>query len=83
MTPKVNVSAFESNNYFDGSPVQAGIGLGLNNFPNAMDRSGLVVRTESRERLGPSLQMLGAGRRSRAGSPTRMKSPLMTPLEEA
>ncbi len=48
------------------------------------DRAGLVVRTESRERLqaGPNLQMLGAGRRSRAGSPTRMKSPLMTPLEE-
>lgn len=82
MTPKVNVVAFESNNYFDGSSAQNGIGLGLNNFPNAMDRSGLVVRTESRERLGPSLQMLGAGRRSRTGSPTRMKSPLMAPLEE-
>jgi len=82
MTPKVNVVAFESNNYFDGSSAQNGVGLGLNNFPNAMDRSGLVVRTESRERLGPSLQMLGAGRRSRAGSPTRMKSPLMAPLEE-
>lgn len=83
MTPKVNVTAFESSTYFDGPPAQAGVGLGLNNFPNAMDRSGLVVRTESRERLGPSLQMLGAGRRSRTGSPTRLKSPLMTPLEEA
>ena len=77
--PKVNVS-FEAANYFEGSPVQ-GVGLGLNNVPNAMDRSGLVVRTESRERLS-TLQMLGAGRRSRTGSPTRMKSPLMTPLEE-
>ncbi|TPX15058.1 uncharacterized protein E0L32_004888 [Thyridium curvatum] len=47
---------------------------------SAIDRSGLVVRTESRERL--QLQMLNAGRRSRAGSPTRLKSPLMTPLEE-
>lgn len=82
-TPKVNVTAFESSAYFDAQPAQPGVGLGLNNFPNAMDRSGLVVRTESRERLGPSLQMLGAGRRSRTGSPTRMKSPLMTPLEEA
>ncbi|KAH9897303.1 GDA1/CD39 family-domain-containing protein [Xylariomycetidae sp. FL2044] len=47
---------------------------------NAIDRSGLVVRTESRERLVP--QMLGAGRRSRTGSPTRLKSPLMSPLAE-
>jgi Golgi nucleoside diphosphatase len=84
-TPKLNVVNFDSNNYFDKPPA-AGVGLGLSNggsaFPNAMDRSGLVVRTESRERLGPTLQMLGAGRRSRTGSPTRMKSPLMTPLEE-
>ncbi|KAI9841449.1 MAG: Golgi apyrase [Thelocarpon superellum] len=43
---------------------------------NAMDRSGLVVRTESRERLGS----LGSERRSRATSPTRQKSPL-TPIE--
>ncbi|KAI5866459.1 nucleoside phosphatase family-domain-containing protein [Durotheca rogersii] len=47
---------------------------------SAMDRSGLVVRTESRERLFP--QMLNAGRRSRAASPTRLKSPLMSPLSE-
>jgi len=75
MTPKVSVSAFENNNYYAESPL---VGLGLNNFPNAMDRSGLVVRTESRERL----HTVGQGRRSRAGSPTRMKSPLMSPLEE-
>jgi len=49
---------------------------------SAIDRSGLVVRTESRERLFPAIQMLNAGRRSRAGSPTRLKSPLMSPLEE-
>lgn len=83
MTPKVGVVTFDTNSYFEHTPVQSGVGLGLNNFPNAMDRSGLVVRTESRERLGgPTLSMLGAGRRSRAGSPTRMKSPLMAPLEE-
>ncbi|KAF5005154.1 hypothetical protein FDECE_8372 [Fusarium decemcellulare] len=48
--------------------------------PSAMDRAGLVVRTESRERLSPSL--LSAGRKSRNGSPTRAKSPFMTPLQE-
>ncbi|CAJ2501885.1 Uu.00g047380.m01.CDS01 [Anthostomella pinea] len=47
---------------------------------NAIDRSGLMIRTESRERLVP--QMLTAGRRSRAGSPTRLKSPLLSPLSE-
>ncbi|EQK99261.1 Nucleoside phosphatase GDA1/CD39 [Ophiocordyceps sinensis CO18] len=47
-----------------------------------MDRNGLVIRTESRERLAPTLQMLNAGRRSRGGSPTRLKSPLMTPRED-
>ncbi|POR37415.1 Golgi apyrase [Tolypocladium paradoxum] len=50
--------------------------------PSAMDRNGLVIRTESRERLAPTLQMLNAGRRSRAGSPTRLKSPLVTPLQD-
>ncbi|KAL2140082.1 hypothetical protein VTI28DRAFT_4261 [Corynascus sepedonium] len=51
---------------------------------SALDRSGLVVRTESRERLtlSPHLAMSGVGRRSRAGSPTRLKSPLMSPLQE-
>ena len=47
-----------------------------------MDRHGLVIRTESRERLVPNLQMLNAGKRSRAGSPTRLKSPFMIPLQE-
>jgi Golgi nucleoside diphosphatase len=48
---------------------------------SALDRSGLTVRTESREQLVPSLQMLNAGRRSRAASPTRLKSPLMSPMQ--
>jgi Golgi apyrase len=82
-TPKVNVSGFEGGPYFTDSPVHSAGGiLGPNGLPNAMDRSGLVVRTESRERLVPNLQMLGAGRRSRAGSPTRLKSPMMAPLDE-
>ncbi|KAL8285960.1 hypothetical protein RB597_002845 [Gaeumannomyces tritici] len=49
---------------------------------SAIDRSGLVVRTESRERLVPTLQMSNAGRRSRASSPTRLKSPMKSPLQE-
>ena len=67
-TPKLNVERFD--------PLVPPSSTG-----SALDRSGLVVRTESRERLVPSLQMLSAGRRSRASSPTR-KSPLMTPMEE-
>ncbi|KAK4662911.1 Golgi apyrase [Podospora pseudopauciseta] len=55
---------------------------------SALNRSGLVVRTDSRERL--SLPLSGGvggvtGRRSRAGSPTRMKSPLgggTSPLDD-
>lgn len=42
----------------------------------ALDRQGLAVRTESRDRLAT------VGRRSRAGSPQRQKSSLMTPLED-
>lgn len=54
-----------------------GLGLGLQNI-NAMDRSGLVVRTESRERLS-----LGGRTRSRQGSPVRNgRSPLMTAVNE-
>ncbi|KAI1441095.1 nucleoside phosphatase family-domain-containing protein [Annulohypoxylon stygium] len=66
-TPKLNMSSFDDLK----KHAQPG---------NALDRSGLVVRTESRERLFP--QMLNAGRRSRAASPTRLKSPLMSPLNE-
>ncbi|KAG6018024.1 hypothetical protein E4U43_007856 [Claviceps pusilla] len=50
--------------------------------PSVMDRAGLVVRTESRERLSPNLQMLNAGRRSRAGSPTPLKSPFLASLQK-
>lgn len=49
---------------------------------SVLDRTGLVIRTESRERLSTNLQMLNAGRRSRAGSPTRLKSPFMAPLQD-
>lgn len=47
---------------------------------SSLDRGGLAVRTESRERLVPT--SVNAGRRSRNGSPTRLKSPLTKPLDE-
>ncbi|KAI9821794.1 MAG: Golgi apyrase [Pycnora praestabilis] len=83
-TPRVKVvHEHGSSDYFDTALTQ-GIGLGLNashSAANAMDRSGLVVRTESRERL--VLDRPGSGRRSRTGSPNRHhKSPLMAPPEE-
>ncbi|ROW05562.1 hypothetical protein VSDG_00302 [Cytospora chrysosperma] len=49
---------------------------------SVLERGGVFVRTESRERLVPA-SLSGVGRtRSRAGSPTRLKSPLMSPLAE-
>lgn len=81
-TPKMNVTSLDAQNYFENAPGrEQGVGLGLGPYGegksvNAFDRAGLMVRTESRERLGT----LSAGRRSRAGSPTRGKSPLMTPM---
>ncbi|KAL2267736.1 hypothetical protein VTJ83DRAFT_5013 [Remersonia thermophila] len=50
---------------------------------SALDRAGLVARTESRERLTvpPHLALAGVGRRSRAASPTLLKSPRLSPLE--
>lgn len=45
---------------------------------NEMDRNGLAVRTESRERLSPfSLGPTHNGRRSRATSPVRLKTPFI------
>ena len=89
-TPQMNVKFNDANgNYFEGVPPGNGqtIGLGRNSSttflpPHAFDRSGLSVRTESRERLAPGVQLLVAGRRSRAGSPTRKTSPLMAAQEE-
>lgn len=62
------------------------IGLGITGGPGAtaMDRTGLVVRTEGRDHLSPlALGPTTNGRRSRNGSPARshhQKSPVMTPL---
>ncbi|CCE34315.1 hypothetical protein E4U22_008800 [Claviceps purpurea] len=49
---------------------------------SVMDRAGLAIRTESRERLSTNVQMLNAGRRSRAGSPARLKSPFVVPPQD-
>ncbi|KAJ5488848.1 hypothetical protein N7539_003738 [Penicillium diatomitis] len=63
------------------------IGLGISGGSGtAIDRAGLVVRTESRDHLAPiALGPTTNGRRSRATSPTRShhpKSPSMTPLAD-
>lgn len=79
-TPRINVGPYEhagGNDLFDNASMGPGVGLGLGPIGNAMDRSGLLARTESKERL-----TLGAGKRSRAGSPVRHKSPLMAALAE-
>ncbi|GAD98183.1 hypothetical protein PVAR5_6874 [Paecilomyces variotii No. 5] len=68
----------------DSSSGSIGLGIGSSSG-NPMDRTGLAVRTESREHLAPiALGPTSNGRRSRAGSPTRshLKSPLMTPVAD-
>ncbi|KAI9683576.1 MAG: Golgi apyrase [Trizodia sp. TS-e1964] len=85
-TPRMK-SGFDhgSGGYFDKVPSQGiGLGIGPSNISlgNAMDRGGLVVRTDSRERLSAPPSFLASGKRSRNSSPTRHKSPLIVPLEE-
>ena len=76
-TPSVRTPRLEGSKEDLRSP---GVGLGLGPNVNAMDRSGLIVRTESRERLHGL--GVGDGRKSRTGSPTRFKKPSMSPLRE-
>ncbi|SZF05182.1 unnamed protein product [Blumeria hordei] len=91
--PKViGVSIDSSNPYFEGGGVSSGdsLGLGIKSTvnTNTFHRAGLAVRAESRERSNlavpnnGSRQAVGAGRRSRTGSPTRGKIPTLHPLEE-
>lgn len=66
----------------DSAAQQSSSSLGLRTFKDSnertgdrivdasIDRSGLVVRTDSRDRLTHAAQM-NVGKRSRAGSPTR------------
>ena len=64
---------------YSDSIVAQGVGLGLGPV-NVMGRSGLFVRTESRERLNGGGMV--EGRKSRRGSPTRFKTPMMGVGEE-
>jgi len=66
--------------YFDGGGGNQASALGLVSphvFGNAMERGGLMARTESRERL------TALGNRSRTASPNRMRSPMMVVKEAA
>jgi hypothetical protein len=73
-------------NFNHDNSSSATIGLGITAAPgiSAIDRAGLVVRTESRDHLTPlALGPTTNGRRSRAASPSRShshKSPSTTPL---
>ncbi|RKF71400.1 Golgi apyrase [Golovinomyces cichoracearum] len=90
--PKVNVVNVDSGNiYFDGTlgGVCDDVGLGVSSSgdTNAFHRAGLAVRTESRDRSTTASSCVGNRKilvsgRSRAGSPTRGKSPLLSSLEE-
>ena len=107
-TPQLNVESHPSSTtaYFEHKSLShgVGLGLGLGSGPtgyllgNAMNRSGLVVRSDSRDRLatsvgagfglGPSASGDGgsshhsSGRRSRTDSPVRLKTPLMIPIPD-
>ncbi|KAL8834318.1 MAG: hypothetical protein Q9170_003813 [Blastenia crenularia] len=65
--------------FYEHSNSSNGVGLGISG--NAMERSGLTGRTDSRDKL---FGMMGppSGKRSRRGSPTRHKTPTMKPLAE-
>ena len=63
---------------FDNNSLQS-VGSALELGPGNIDRHGLVIRTESRDRLAPmALGPTGHGRRSRTASPVR-KSPYVPP----
>ncbi|KAL9016009.1 MAG: hypothetical protein Q9185_006631 [Variospora sp. 1 TL-2023] len=64
--------------FYEHSNGSSGIGLGI--LGNAMDRSGLTGRTDSRDKLFGV--MAAPGKRSRRGSPIRHKTPMMKPLAE-
>ncbi|MCJ1314137.1 Golgi apyrase [Agyrium rufum] len=90
-TPRINTPRTDGD-YFSHSASgsvdssSGGIGLGLG-VTNAMDRSGLFPRTESRDKLfdGSSSLSMGRsakGRRSRRGSPNRHSNRSMASLLE-
>lgn len=70
LSPDISRSSPKRQNYFDGPPASNGLGI------TPFDRSGLLSRAESKERLVPKPPAL-----SRTGSPKR--SPLLTPFKES
>ncbi|KAL8765623.1 MAG: hypothetical protein Q9209_007355 [Squamulea sp. 1 TL-2023] len=76
-TPRIQDTS--NQDFYEHSNGSHGVGLGI--MGNAMNRSGLTGRTDSRDKLvgmsGPAV-----GRRSRRGSPTRLKTSTMKPLAE-
>ncbi|KAL9597315.1 MAG: hypothetical protein Q9219_005239 [cf. Caloplaca sp. 3 TL-2023] len=76
-TPRIHEPGAQD--FYEHSNGSNGIGLGISS--NAMGRSGLTGRTDSRDKL---FGMMGppSGKRSRRGSPTRHKTPTMRPLAE-
>ncbi|KAL8950621.1 MAG: hypothetical protein Q9222_003352 [Ikaeria aurantiellina] len=75
-TPRIHESG--SQDFYEHSNGSNGVGLGI--IGNAMDRTGLTGRTDSRDKL---FGMTGVpGRRSRRGSPARNKTPAMQSLAE-
>lgn len=76
-TPRIHEPGGQD--FYEHSNGSNGIGLGITG--NAMDRSGLTGRTESKDKL---VGMVGpaSGKRSRRGSPNRFKTPIMKPLSE-
>lgn len=76
-TPRIHEPG--SQDFYEHSNGSNGIGLGITG--NAMDRSGLTGRTDSRDKL---FGMMGpaSGKRSRRGSPARHKTPAMKSLAE-
>ncbi|KAI4172899.1 MAG: hypothetical protein LQ343_003307 [Gyalolechia ehrenbergii] len=76
-TPRIHEpGGHDFNEHSDGSN---GIGLGISG--NAMDRSGLTGRTDSKDKLFGMMGPL-SGKRSRRGSPIRHKTPAMKPWTE-
>ncbi|THX82726.1 putative nucleoside diphosphatase [Aureobasidium pullulans] len=69
--------------YFDGPPNHASSTHSLATTPGLQlpgGRGGLLARTESREQLATAT--LRSGSRSRAASPSRIRSPFIAPLRE-
>lgn len=77
-TPRngISQSVHESRERFENLGTGHGLGLGIPSNP--MERSGLIGRTDSRERIVG----MAEGRRSRRGSPKRHKEMALKPLVE-